>query len=305
LGMFADEVLDAVAGICGDAVVENHTQAAGVLEALCKRPGTDQRELAAVFGLTREQLGKSREFSRRRSEGKEAELREKDAVWASLCNSDAVYTWNVLIERINHAAHWREEFRELANEDDDGASASSDDEPTHIELEAREAADESKRAPPKDEGESESPSPAKHRLAAEASRRTREKAQELMAKHLDPAPEALRRRLARRLDAEIFERCPSDRDYRHLARTIVANLKRNTMLAAGYATGRVPPQWLVLADAEALAPRLTQLGRRCMRSESSREALEDDETVQTRRRMWAVAKGQDLQPPPHCEDILD
>mmetsp|Transcript_112727 Transcript_112727/g.273731 ORF Transcript_112727/g.273731 Transcript_112727/m.273731 type:complete len:263 (-) Transcript_112727:43-831(-) len=259
LGAFAEEVLDAVAGICGDVVVETHTQAAHVLDALVRRPGTDRRELAAVFGVSFEQL------ERCRSGGHEE---SKDAVYDNICRLDAVYTWNALIERINQAAHWREEFREMWNDDDEAAS---DEE----EL-------------PADEASPSSPSPAEGGRAATelacedpalgrpAAAEARERARALFAKHLD-APEPLRRRLVQRLDEEILERCPEDRDYRHCARGVGANLRRNTMLAAGYTAGRVPPQWIVACDVEALAPRMRQLQRRVMRRECLKEAVEEEE----------------------------
>jgi len=191
LGNFAEEVLEAVAGICGDAVVETHEQANHVLDALCRRPGTNSRELAAVFGVSHEQLARTREVSRLRSEGDDAEeIRwEEDPVWANLCASDAVYTWNVLIERINHAAHWREEFRELANgeDDEDGALSGGEDENVSV------AGSDILAVAGAQEG-----------AVAEVSAKTRAKARELLARHLEPAPEGLRRHLTRRLDDEIL-----------------------------------------------------------------------------------------------------
>jgi len=291
LGNFAEEVLEAVAGICGDAVVETHEQANHVLDALCRRPGTNSRELAAVFGVSHEQLARTREVSRLRSEGDDAEeIRwEEDPVWANLCASDAVYTWNVLIERINHAAHWREEFRELANgeDDEDGALSGGEDENVSV------AGSDILAVAGAQEG-----------AVAEVSAKTRAKARELLARHLEPAPEGLRRHLTRRLDDEIFEKCLVDKDYRHCARSITANLRRNPTLAAGYATGRVPPQWLVLADDEALAPRMRQLQRRVLRVEVMKEAREDDETAELRRKMWQIAKATNLAPPPPNEDPI-
>mmetsp|Transcript_19409 Transcript_19409/g.51859 ORF Transcript_19409/g.51859 Transcript_19409/m.51859 type:complete len:295 (+) Transcript_19409:127-1011(+) len=291
LGIFAEEVLEAVAGICGDTIVETHEQARHVLDALCQRPGTNTRELAAVFGLTHEQLARTREVSRLKSEGATAERTrwEADPVWANLCASDAVYTWNVLIERINQAAHWREEFRELANAegDEDGG------------LSGGEEAENASIA-----GSDTMSVRAQDGVVAEVSAKTRAKARDLLAKHLDIAPEGLRGHLTRRLDDEIFEKCPADKDYRHCARSITANLRRNPMLAAGYATGRVPPQWLILADEEALAPRMRQLQRRVLRVESLKEAREDEDTAGLRRKMWQVAKATDLAPPPPNEDPL-
>lgn len=290
LGNFAEEVLEAVAGICGDAVVESQEQASHVLDALCRRPGANSRELAAVFGLSHEQLARTREVTRLRSEGGGAEkVRwEEDPVWANICASDAVYTWNVLIERINQAAHWREEFRELANADDeDGGSSGGEDE---LAEDASVAGSDAVAARAPDG------------VVAEVSSKARAKARVMLAKHLDPAPEGLRCHLTRRLDDEIFEKCPADKDYRHCARSITANLRRNPMLAAGYATGRVPPQWLVLADEEALAPRMRQLQRRCLRVEGLKQAREDDDSAALRRKMWEVAKGTDLAPPAPNED---
>jgi len=288
LGTFAEEVLDAVAGICGDAVVETHQQAAHVLDALCRRPGTDQRELAAVFGLTLEQLARTREVDRARSDGTVSTMLEKDPVWASFCSSDAVFTWNVLMQRINQAAHWREEFRELAMADEDGEGSGGEE--NLLEDSSIAGSDVGSDA-------------AIGGLAAEASARTRERARALISKHLDPAPEGLRRHLARRLDDEIFEKCPVEKDYRPCARSIVANLRRNSMLAAGYATGRVPPEWLVLAQSEALAPRLRQMQRRVLRVEAFKEAQQDVDTAECKQKMWEVAKGTHLAPPAQFEEM--
>lgn len=53
-----------------------------------------------------------------------------------------------------------------------------------------------------------------------------------VARHLEPAPDVLRRRLTRRLDAEMFEKCPSEREYRHLARTSARRSHRGAAPAA-------------------------------------------------------------------------
>lgn len=50
--------------------IQPRAQAAHVLDALCRRPGTDQRELAAVFGVSHEQLARSREAARAQEEGR-------------------------------------------------------------------------------------------------------------------------------------------------------------------------------------------------------------------------------------------
>merc|ERR1719387_119116 len=118
-----------------------------------------------------------------------------------------------------------------------------------------------------------------------ASADTREKARALLAKHID-APEALKRRLVRRLDEEIVECAPEGNEYRQCARGLAANFRRNTMLAAGYAGGRVPPQWLTLAHYEALAPRLQQLRRRCFRAESLKEARHTEESADLHEKAW-------------------
>lgn len=304
LGAFAEEVLDAVAGICGDTVVESHEQASHVLEALCRRPGANQRELAAVFGLTLEQFARSREHKERCEAGREQELREKDPVWANLCLSDAIYTWNALIERINHAAHWREEFREMVLTVENGEEASDEEsEPCSPATEAasgvataiRSVLGGSDEAPAGDVkmttlGSQTAP-------AMLASEETRAKARQMVARHLEPAPDTMRLRLAQRLDDELFEFCPDDKEYRHAARSLVANLRRNQMLAAGYATGRVPPQWLVLAEYEALAPRLLQLTRRLVRVECAKQAKHDDESARLRQKMSDAGKGTYAAPP--------
>lgn len=290
LGAFAEEVIDAVAGICGDAIVETHAQAAHVLEALCRRPGANQREVAAVFGLSLEQFARSRDVTRMRDSGEEAKIQREDPVWHDICVSDAIYTWNVLIERINQAAHWREEFRGMVMSVENGDDSSSDEEGGDCDPEARETQNQ------------EVVSAAPESQMALASAQTRQKARELFARHLEPAPELMRRRLSQRLDDEIFERNPDDKEYRHQARGLVANLRRNQMLAAGYATGRVPPQWLVTAEHEALAARGKQFQRRVERITCAKEAKHDDESAALRRKMWGMAKGTDLAPPPPLED---
>ncbi|CAK0863497.1 unnamed protein product, partial [Prorocentrum cordatum] len=64
------------------------------------------------------------QLERCRSGGREGGGGEALAVYKDLCNRDAVYTWNVLIERINQAAHWREEFRELRDADETDSEGS-------------------------------------------------------------------------------------------------------------------------------------------------------------------------------------
>jgi len=275
LGAFAEEVLHAVSGICGDAIVETHSQAAAVLDALLRRPGADGHEVAAVLGVSFEQL------ERCKNGGDED---SKNEVYENLCQLDTVYTWNVIIQRINQAAHWREEFRDMANNDD-----SSDEE-----NDDHGAVTSNTPATPSPEHEESIEVAQGERLASD---QTREKARALLSKHLD-APQALKQRLLQRLDDDIFEQYPGDRDYRHCARGVASNLRRNTMLAAGFSSGRVPPQWIVLCDAGALAPRLRQLERRLLRKENLRDALQDDETAETRRKAWVAARGTDLAPPP-------
>lgn len=303
LGAFAEEVLDAVANVCGDQVVENHTQAAHVLDALMRRPGAVRRELAAVFGLSLEQLERGRA-----PDGLEE---TNDPVYSDLCYSDAVYTWNVLMERINQAAHWREEFRDLRDVD-----ARSDSEASDVEDGSGSAISPIESGMPVDSAGLGAESQGERNVPdmsimedvevgsvkvcsqfVRAGDNTRARAREVLAKRLD-APELLKRRLARRLEEEIFEAFPEDKDYRHCTRSVTANLRRNTMLAAGYAAGRVPPQWMVRADVEALAPRLAQLQRRVFRNECLREVQLDDESAEVKRRAWAAARGEDLAPPP-------
>lgn len=309
LGAFAEEVLDAVANICGDRVVESHTQAAHVLDALMRRPGAVRRELAAVFGLSLEQL------ERGRAPGGLEET--NDPVYADLCYSDAVYTWNVLMERINQAAHWREEFRDLRDVEAPSDSEASDVEDTSSSaINPTEACVSADSAGFGAESKGEGIAPDASSMedvevgSVEGSSKfvragdsTRARAREVLAKRLD-APELLKRRLARRLEEEIFEAFPEDKDYRHCTRSVTANLRRNTMLAAGYTAGRVPPQWMVRADVEALAPRLAQLRRRVFRNESLRESQMDDESAEVKRRAWAAARGEGLAPPPEDKGPL-
>ncbi|CAE8642493.1 unnamed protein product [Polarella glacialis] len=285
LGAFAEEVLDAVAGICGDVVVESQTQAAHVIDALCRRPGSNHRELAAVFGVSPEQ------FEHARARGKEE---SKDSVYTEMCRLDAVYTWNALIQRINYAAHWREEFREMQNAGDGGTSSEEEDEVLQ-ELEVQ-AADGENRQPDAD-GENRQPVLSKFGLAIPslAPQASRAKAKLLLEKQLDGAAcEVLKGRLARRLEAEVFEHLPNDKDYKCCVRGLVANLRRNPMLAGGYVAGRVPPQWIVLADHEALATRMHQLQRRALRTECLKEVRECEEAEKARHKQWAVAKGHGL-----------
>lgn len=284
LACFAEEVLEAVAGICGDTVVESHDQAKHVIDSFLRRPGTDRRELAAVFGLTLDQLENSR--------GPELDgpqRPEQNEVYAGICQSDAVYTWNIIIQRINQAAHWREEFRDMQN-DADGDGFDGDTDGGDCDLGADHA---------------EAPLAATVDVSAAAA--TRDRARALLAKQLD-APEKLRRCLVDRLESEIFEHRPEvngDVEYRRCVRGIAANLRRNTMLAAGYAAGRVPPQWIVLASTEALAPRIVQLTRRVDRKEFLKQAKYDDETNEEKNRMWNMARGTDLAPPPPVEFDCD
>merc|ERR1712008_103037 len=127
------------------------------------------------------------------------------------------------------------------------------------------------------------------------SSQTREKARALLAKQID-APEALKRRLIQRLD--IFLRSTQVTVTIAIAPVLSPVIYGGTMLAAGFSCGRVPPQWIVLCDAEALAPRMQQLGRRLLRKENLRDALQDDETAECRRKAWIAARGTDLAPPP-------
>mmetsp|Transcript_75910 Transcript_75910/g.146712 ORF Transcript_75910/g.146712 Transcript_75910/m.146712 type:complete len:281 (+) Transcript_75910:49-891(+) len=275
LGAFAEEVLHAVAGICGDAIVETHTQAAAVLDALLRRPGTDHREVAAVFGVSFEQLERCKNGGDDNS---------KNEVYENLCRLDTVYTWNVVIQRINQAAHWREEFRDIANSGDSSDEEDADNETLTSSIPA---------TPSPEQEENVGPAQGEQL----ASNQTRQRARALLAKQLD-APEALKQRLVQRLDDDIFEEQPGDRDYRHCVRAVASNFRRNTMLAAGFSCGRVPPQWIVLCDAEALAPRLQQLHRRLLRKESLRDALQDDVTAECRRKAQEAARGTNLAPPP-------
>jgi len=276
LGLFADEVLEAVEGICGDRVVETHEQAANVLNALSRRPGMNSHELAAVFGVTYEQLERCRHL------GKEDSNNE---VYENIIWLDAVYTWNKIIQRINEAAHWREEYRDMQH----GCNEDDHEEVDDTDTEACNAVNIS--SPDSD---------SRNELDKQVNK-TREKARTLLTKYFD-TPAALTQQLVQRLEDEIFEHHPGDNDYRHATRTIAANLRRNTMLATGYAMGRVPPQWVVLASTEALATRYVQLNRRLHRNDCLKESLLDDEAAELRRQAWAAAKGTDLAPPPPNED---
>eukprot|EP00933_Yihiella_yeosuensis_P022945 TRINITY_DN17954_c1_g1_i1.p1 TRINITY_DN17954_c1_g1~~TRINITY_DN17954_c1_g1_i1.p1 ORF type:complete len:317 (+),score=79.01 TRINITY_DN17954_c1_g1_i1:34-951(+) len=299
LGAFTEEVSDAVAGICGDSVVVSHTQASHVLDALCRKPGANSREIAAVFGVTLEQ------FQRCRSGGSE---RTKDPIYADLCRTDAIYTWNVLIQRINYAAHWREEYREMCNSGENESDSEDDaieDLPSNTEETAVEAAEKTRDSPDAQMpgGDDGAVVVAEEKPLVIASKATREKVLELFSKELDGAPsEAVRRRLTRRLEEEAFEQWPDEKEFRHRCRSIVANLRRNTMLAGGFAAGRIPPQWILLADHEALAPRMQQLQRRVMRYECKQETQHTPESAAVHRKMWKAARGEDLQPPAQAED---
>merc|ERR1712224_766009 len=102
-----EEVIEVVEGICGDRVVETHEQATWVLDAILRKPGRNHREVAAAVGVTFEQS------ERCQNNGHES---TEDPVYAELCHLDAVYTRNVLIERVNQAAHWKEQYRDLLND---------------------------------------------------------------------------------------------------------------------------------------------------------------------------------------------
>eukprot|EP00930_Biecheleria_cincta_P011186 TRINITY_DN11377_c0_g1_i1.p1 TRINITY_DN11377_c0_g1~~TRINITY_DN11377_c0_g1_i1.p1 ORF type:complete len:319 (-),score=69.08 TRINITY_DN11377_c0_g1_i1:89-985(-) len=290
LGVFADEVLDTVAGICGDSVVETHEQAGHVLDSLARRPGANAREMAAVFGVSLEQ------FERCRSRDWEKNDDKKAAVWTNICRSDAIFTWNVLIQRINAAAHWKEEFRDMQNEGDH--SSDEEDEEQAVVAQDGQLEVAIPQAVVAQDGQLDVAIPDANALAMEvAGEASRAKCRELLERQLDCASAALGRRLARRLEAEIFEHCPGKKDFTHAARCVVANLRRNTMLAGGYAIGRVPPEWIILADHEALAPRMRQLQRRVFRAECKKEVRMAEDEEKIRSRMWRTAKGTDLAPP--------
>eukprot|EP00747_Dinoflagellata_sp_TGD_P186963 gnl/TRDRNA2_/TRDRNA2_44374_c0_seq1.p1 gnl/TRDRNA2_/TRDRNA2_44374_c0~~gnl/TRDRNA2_/TRDRNA2_44374_c0_seq1.p1 ORF type:complete len:307 (-),score=61.63 gnl/TRDRNA2_/TRDRNA2_44374_c0_seq1:48-935(-) len=290
LAGFVEEVLDATANICGDTVVESQEQAGHVLEALLRRQGVDRREVAAVFGVSLEQLARCQSASR--DVETDVPLGKNELMW-NLSQADAVYTLNVLIQRINQAAHWREEFRDLQQTDDEDDGGDQDGLDTDVEGSVAESMGK----------DSDTASMASHvgDKGECASAKTRAKARMLLAKHLD-APEPLRRHLVNRLEDEIFEACPGSKDYTIGARAIAANFRRNTMLAANYATGRVPPQWIVLADIAALAPRLTQLRRRVFHAECRKDVKEDDATAQLRQHMIMAGRGTNLAPPPDDKD---
>lgn len=297
LGAFADAVLDAVAGIGGDAVIETHEQAGYVLDALLRQPSIDRRELAAVFGLSLEQL------ERCRAGGNEGECNE---VYANFCRADAVYAGNLLLERINQAAHWREEFRDMLNmaegSDDESEGEQIEDAaeaPADVTVSLPRADRTSSRLAGEEDGKDSAGEGCQPVKIAPAS--ARGKARALLGRHLDLL-DPLKRRLVRRLEEEIFERNPEDKQYRHACRSIAANLRRNTMLAAGYGAGRVPPEWLVSASFEALAPRLMKLQRRALRSECLHDAKFDEVNADIRSRFWRAARGTDLAPPPPLED---
>lgn len=274
LGNFADEVLDAVAGLCGDAIVEDFNKACDVLDALARKPGRDRRELAAAFGLTLQQ------FENCRQRGFQDET--SNAVYADLCRSDAIYAGNLLIQRINEAAHWREEFRDLQNAGDQGEEDDCSEAGTVPEEDGDTAAVR----------DVEVRGAATEAIAADV----RCRASAVLAKHLD-ASDTLKRSLVRRLDEEIHERCPLEKDYRHCVRSIAASLRRNTMLAAAYTSGRVPPQWVVNASGDALAPRMAKLGVRMLQKENLKDSRMDDVTAEQRRKSQLAGHGTNLAPP--------
>jgi len=277
LASFSEEVLDAVAGLCGDAVVESHSQAADVLDALARRPGRDRRELAAILGMSLQQL----ECCRHRGD-----VVATHFSYADMCQADAIYAGNLLIQRINEAAHWREEFRDLQNaeeignddEGSDGANFHDEDGDADTRLISAKSGDSTELA--------------RNGITTEV----RARASALLAKHLD-ASEPLRHLLTKRLEEEIFERQPSEKDFRHAARSIAASLRRNTMLAAGYTAGRIPPQWIVNANGEALVPRLQKMATRADRVYTMKECACDEETSAFKAKARAAGLGMNLQPP--------
>lgn len=283
LAGFAEVLQEAVVGLCGDKVVETHQQADAVLDALLRRPGTERRELAAVFGISLEQLERCRHIGQHEHDDNPSE-----AVFDGLCHSDAVYTWNVVIQRINEAAHWQEEYRDLCQADEFSAGEEDFDVGDMPDITESDACGATAPA---------GVDVSMHEVSADA----RGKAKKLLAKHLD-APESLKLELVSRLEEEIFEHFPGDKDYRHTARTVAANFRRNTMLAAGFTGGRIPPQWIILADTEALAPRLQKLQRRALRKECLKEAQTSDEGAELRRRAATCGRGAGLAPPPPMED---
>jgi len=289
----AQEALEVVGALCGDSVVESHEQAARVLEVMLKKPGRESREFAAVLNVTPEQLARCVECGL--LAGREASPlhRGGDAVYTELCWADAVYTLNMLMQRVNQVAHWTEEFQELRDRADGSGSAEEEDVLADMDDATSIASDGAMSGG------------AVERGANFVATSARAKAVGLLAKRLEAAAsQALRQRLAMRLEEEIFEQFPDNGDYRCCVRDIAANLRRNLSLAAAYSDGRVPPQWLVRVDIAALAPRLTQLQRRALRTECMKEALCDDETAELKHQANLAGKATDLAPPPPFEDPL-
>jgi len=279
LGSFADEVLEAVAGLCGDTVVEDFDKACNVLETLAGRPGRDRRELAAALGLTLNQLESCRQGGVKDG---------GNSVFDDLCHSDAVYAGNVLIQRINEAAHWREEFRDMQTAADLGEEYDCSEADAGLDNTGDDAC--LRGIPDTEMG------------GCGITADVRSRASGLLAKHLD-ASEGLKQRLVSRLEEEICEGHPVDKDYRHCVRSIAANLRRNPMLAASFTAGRVPPQWVVNANREALAPRLSKLGARAVRKELFTEATCEEAVNELRRLAQNVGRGTELAPPPQNEPV--
>lgn len=274
LGDFADEVLHVVEGVCGDAVVETHEQATLVLATLMRKPGRDRVEVCAALGVDPRQ-----DFVIALSREGVYELTENDEAFASLCRADAVYTRNMLIQRVNQAATWREEYRDLASGSTTEEPASDDDCDDGFSVEG-----------------------SLHKDGAREGCRAR--ALKLFAKHLEAAPQGLSLQLARRLEDEVHEQHPDEKDYRCHARSIASNLRRNEKLAANYASGRVPPQWVAQCGFEALAPRTQQMQRRAFKSEALWESKMDDEAAAMKSHANEVGKATNLAPPPSFEDIF-
>jgi len=292
LGELSEEVLDIVQTLCGDTFVETHEQAADVLAALFQKPERNERELAAWLGVTFEQLVRCRAGACSPKTATYSSTRvafEDGAVPAELCRMDAIYTWNVLIQRINQASHWQTEYQELVEEAAGGAEL-EDGGLDNVDI------DDTASVASVDTA---TMSVTSTEMAVPAS--TRAKTVEVIVSRLATSTKPssqLVHRVAERLEREIFEQYPQDKDYKCCARSMAANLRRNAPLASGCASGRIPPEWMVRADHEALASRVQQMTRRVLRSECLKEVKLDDASAELKRKTNEAGRGTNIAPPP-------
>eukprot|EP00746_Dinoflagellata_sp_MGD_P110278 gnl/MRDRNA2_/MRDRNA2_47351_c0_seq1.p1 gnl/MRDRNA2_/MRDRNA2_47351_c0~~gnl/MRDRNA2_/MRDRNA2_47351_c0_seq1.p1 ORF type:complete len:303 (+),score=77.79 gnl/MRDRNA2_/MRDRNA2_47351_c0_seq1:96-1004(+) len=258
LGNFADKFLETAESLCGEAMVESPDQARRILDCLLdgsEIQRVNAHELAAVLGMPFEKLQRCRTRV-------QEDARPDSAVFDDIARCDATFTWNMILQRINEAAHWRIEFKQFQEEmQDDPMELEGDDE------EHEDSAQIVKTSGSREINESQT------------------KAIAVVDKVLIDASESLREFLTGRLAEEVAEHCPDDLAFRQRIRSVVSNLKRNQELLDSFISGRVPPRWLATVDVAALAPQKVQVVRQVNRISTMQAAEVDEETYKLHEKM--------------------